>query len=101
MNVEIGAGAALFPEKEYRNGVQFCKFLSIFFNLSHETCSPFNVRFKPADPLEGFGDEAVHVDHDGRVVHGGRLHSQLPLLQQTLVLEQKIFSHSYFKKCLE
>jgi hypothetical protein len=35
MNVENGADAALFPEKEYINGifvaVQFCKFLSTFF----------------------------------------------------------------------
>jgi hypothetical protein len=76
------------------SSVNFCQH---FLNLSHETCSPFNVGLKPADSLEGFGDEAVHVDHDGRVVHGGRLHSCLPLFEQSLVLEQKISSHSFFK----
>jgi hypothetical protein len=77
------------------SSVNFCQH---FFNLSHEACSPFNVGLKPADSLEGFGDEAIHVDHDGGVVHGGSLHSQLPLLQQSLVLWQKNISLSYFKK---
>ena len=59
MNVEIGAEAALFPEKEYINGIAVAVWVGVFVSRLYEILEKKNLFCQPLTKKAGSGPGSI------------------------------------------